>query len=116
MRNALHVPSKSCNLIPPFIMREAGLVVNDVPLIHTDIKDLMDETHCIVSTKKAAGTNLNIPMKLGGIFLYFDTQKLTEEEIESCKYIETVRLSLGGASWDPYDTCYSNQEESIIDF
>jgi hypothetical protein len=31
VRNALHVPSMQHNLIPPFIMREAGLVVNDVP-------------------------------------------------------------------------------------
>ncbi len=105
IRNALHVPSMSHNLIPPFIMREVGLVVNDVPQIHTDIEDLMDETHCIVSTKKATGTNLKIPMKLDGIFLYFDTWTLTEEDIESCEYIETVGLSPGGASWDPYDTC-----------
>ena len=28
MRNALYVPSMPHNLIPPFIMREAGIVVN----------------------------------------------------------------------------------------
>ena len=33
-KNALHVPSMSHNLIPPFILREAGVVVNDVPKIH----------------------------------------------------------------------------------
>ena len=32
--NALSVPSMSHNLIPPFILREAGLVVRDVPKIH----------------------------------------------------------------------------------
>ena len=33
LRNALHVPSMQNNLIPPFMMREAGLQVNDVPKI-----------------------------------------------------------------------------------
>ena len=32
--NALYVPSMNHNLIPPFIMREAGIIVNDVPKIH----------------------------------------------------------------------------------
>ena len=35
VKNALHVPSMEHNLVPPFILREAGLVVNDVPKIHT---------------------------------------------------------------------------------
>ena len=34
MRNALYVESMDHHLIPPFIMREAGLVVNDVAKIH----------------------------------------------------------------------------------
>ena len=34
IRNALHVPSMKNNLIPPFIMREAGIAVNDTPKIH----------------------------------------------------------------------------------
>ena len=32
--NALHVPAMINNLIPPFVMREAGLEVNDKPMIH----------------------------------------------------------------------------------
>ena len=31
IRNALHVPTMDNHLIPPFIMRKAGIVVNDVP-------------------------------------------------------------------------------------
>lgn len=33
IRNAIYVPSMSNNLIPPFIMRECGITVNDVPKI-----------------------------------------------------------------------------------
>jgi len=35
-RNVLHVPTMSHNLIHPFILREAGVLVNDVPKIHLD--------------------------------------------------------------------------------
>ena len=31
IKNALYVPSMNHNLIPPFILREAGLIMNDVP-------------------------------------------------------------------------------------
>lgn len=31
VKNVLYVPSMEHNLIPPFVMREAGIIVNDVP-------------------------------------------------------------------------------------
>ena len=34
VRNALHINSMNHHLIPPFIMREAGLKVNDIPKMH----------------------------------------------------------------------------------
>mmetsp|Transcript_2675 Transcript_2675/g.3992 ORF Transcript_2675/g.3992 Transcript_2675/m.3992 type:complete len:126 (-) Transcript_2675:759-1136(-) len=34
LRNCLHVPSMNYNLTPPLIMREAGIIVNDVPNIN----------------------------------------------------------------------------------
>ena len=30
-RNALHVPSMQHHLVPPFVLREAGLIVNKTP-------------------------------------------------------------------------------------
>ena len=77
VRNALHVESMPHNLIPPFIMREAGLTVNDVPRIHTRPGELSNETHCIVVKASSNGGDLKIPMKLDGIFSYFPTRKLT---------------------------------------
>ena len=113
VRNALHVETMSHNLIPPFIMREAGLIVNDVPRIHTKSEELTDETHCIVSKGEV---EMKIPMKLDGIFSYFPTRKLTHEEVEACEYIETVGLTPNGTDWDPYDSSYADQEESMVDF
>ena len=49
-------------LIPPFVMREAVLKVNDVPKIHIERQNLTNESHCIVSTADGNGTNLRIPM------------------------------------------------------
>ena len=93
VRNALHVPSMEHNLIPPFIMREAGLIVNDTPKIHTKREDLSRETHCIVATKSDNGVELRIPMKLDGIFSYFVTRALTQDEVDDCESIETVHLT-----------------------
>ena len=45
VRNALHVPSMDHNLIPPFIMRAGGVVVNDVPKIQC--KDPAVDDHFI---------------------------------------------------------------------
>ena len=105
VKNALHVPSTSHNLVPPFILREAGLNVNYVPKIHTRQKDLTNETHFIVSKDDSDdnGTGMRIRMKLDGIFSYFPTRKLTMNELENCEYIETVHLSPDAAQWDPYN-------------
>ena len=42
--NALHVPSMKNNLIPPFVMREAGIRVNDTPKIQTSDPTEEDQT------------------------------------------------------------------------
>ena len=49
VRNALYVPTMEHNLIPPFILREGGMIVNDVPRIHCH--DMIDrDSHCILSS------------------------------------------------------------------
>ena len=45
IRNALHIETMQHNLIPPFIMREGGVQVNDIPKIHCTDPDIDD--HCI---------------------------------------------------------------------
>ena len=105
IKNALYIASMNHNLVPPLIMREAGLIVNDVPRINTSQEDLTNQTHCIVSMVDGDdnGTNLNIRMKLDGIFSYFPTRKLTMDKLEECEYMETVYLSPDAAQWNPYD-------------
>ena len=62
IRNALYVPSMTNNLIPPFILREAGIEVNDVPKIH--MADPDETAHSLFFTE----TNFRIPLSLWGIF------------------------------------------------
>ena len=75
VRNALHVPAMEQNLIPPFVMREAGIVVNDTPKIH--MKNPTIEDHSIYF----ADSNFRIPMALWGTFSYFPTRLPTNDEL-----------------------------------
>ena len=46
VRSALHVPSMCNNLLPPFMLREAGITVNDKAKIH--MMNPMAEDHIII--------------------------------------------------------------------
>jgi hypothetical protein len=60
LRNALHVPSMRHNLLPPFILRQAGLNVKEVPKIHVDEPTTAD--HSITFPE----TGFQIPLSLWG--------------------------------------------------
>jgi len=75
-RNALHVPSMDNNLIPPFIMREAGITVNDIPKIHANDPESKDHSIAFPDT------DLRIPLQLWGIFSFFHSRIPTSDEIK----------------------------------
>ena len=56
IRNALHVPSMRHNLMPPFIMREAGIQVREITKIHTE--DVTADDHAVVFRE----TGFRIPL------------------------------------------------------
>ena len=97
-------------------MREAGLKVNDFPKIYIKRQNLTNESHCTVSTADGNGTELWIPMQLDGIFSYFTTRNITQEEIKNREYINTVYLTPDAAEWDPYDEGYPERENAFFDF
>ena len=72
VRNALHVPSMDHNLIPPFIMRAGGVIVNDIPKIHCECPEVDD--HFISFDH----SDLRILLQLNGVFSYFHTRVPTE--------------------------------------
>ena len=88
IRNALYVKDMSNNLLPPFLLREAQIEVNECPKIHAISVD--ENVHSIFFPL----TELRIPLKLHGIFSFF--------------YHRTP-------VWNPHSTHNAHDEEAFID-
>ena len=93
VRNALYVPTMDNNLIPPFILREAGIRIKDVPKIHVHEPDESD--HAITFEDEG----LRIPLHLNGIFSYFHSRAPTPDEIA---YADPILLTPNSDNWDPH--------------
>jgi hypothetical protein len=65
--SALHVPSMEHNLITPFMMREAGIQVNDT--LKIQVESPSESDHAITFQE----TDLRIPLSLYGVFSFFPT-------------------------------------------
>ena len=96
VRNALYVESMEENLVPPFILREAGLIVNECPKQHRPFGEATEDDHTIQHRE----SGLKIAMKIRSTFSYFDTRKPTEDDFEEGV---AVLFSPESAEWDPYD-------------
>ena len=106
IRNAIYVPSMKNNLIPPFIMREAGIRVNDVPKIQ--MKEPTIDDHAIIFEE----TEFRIPLSLWGVFSYFPTSKPTVQDHDT---IDEVYL-LTPAKWNPHTDVYEKNEGAMLDW
>jgi hypothetical protein len=106
IRNALHVPSMKNNLLPPFVMREAGIQVHDTPKIQMDEPNVEHHSICFPET------GFRIPLSLWGMFSYFPTSKptaLTMKETEDIYLLTTSR-------WNPHDDSYATNEDNMLDW
>ena len=106
LRNALYVLSMDNNLIPPFMLREMGVTVNDVPKIHK-VDPTVDD-HAITFME----TGFRIPLSLWGIFSYCPTSKPTHDDLLN----QTEVYILSPATWNPHSDAYSTNEESMLDW
>ncbi len=107
VRNALYINSMEINLMPPFIMREAGLQVNDTPKIHVDDPD--EHHHAIRFPDDA----LTIPLRLNGTFSFFHTRAPTFDEV---KFKEPIFLTPDSDNWNPYSDHFCENEDSMLDW
>ena len=106
LQNALYVPTMENNLIPPFMLREMGVTMNDVPKIHKE--DPTVDDHAITFMEMGFW----IPLSLWGIFSYFPTSKPTHDDL-----INTTEVYiLSPATWNPHSDAYSVNEESMLDW
>ena len=106
LHNALYVPSMDSNLIPPFMLREMGVTVNDVSKIHKE--DPTVDDHAITFVE----TGFRIPLSLWGIFSYFPTSKPTHDDLLDPNEV----YILSPATWNPHSDAYSTNEESMLDW
>ena len=109
VRNDLCVPTMDINLIPPFILREAGLVLNDTPKIHCD--DPSVEDNSLFDEE----IGLRKPFTLNETFSMFASHYLTEDEIENAGDYTTIFLTPNSDMWDPYNESYKLNEELFLD-
>jgi hypothetical protein len=94
------------NLLPPFVLREAGVRVYDTPKIQVDEPTVEDHSICFPET------GFRIPLSLWGMFSYFPT---TEPTAELMKETEEVYL-LTPSRWDPHCDAYAANEENMLDW
>jgi hypothetical protein len=106
IRNALHVPSMQNNLLPPFVLREAGIRVQDTPKIQTI--EPTEEDHSIYFPE----TGFRIPMSLWGMFSYFVTSKTTALQMME---LENIYL-LTPSNMNPHCDSYATNEENMLDW
>ena len=113
IQNALQVPSMSNNLIPLFIMRKNGIMVNECAKIHCE--DPTREDHAIIFK----GYDLCIPLWLHGVFSYFVTRKPDIEsvvDVDEPSIYATEIYTLTPTKWNPHTDAYTLNEESIVDW
>ena len=106
VQNALYVLSMDHNLIPPFMLREMGVTVNDVTKFHKE--DPSVEDHAITFVE----TGFRAQLSLWGIFSYFPTSKPTHDDLLNPNKV----YILSPATWNPHSDAYSANEESMLDW
>lgn len=103
--NALYVKSMENNLLPPFIMREKGLLVNDRPKIQSNNPTVDD--HAILFED-----GFRVPLLLHGTFSYFPSTKPTAAQLDSSDEIYLLTPEV----FNPHDLAYSQNERAMLDW
>ena len=106
IRRGLYIPSMTHNLLPPFMLREAGITINEVPKIH--VTSPTEEHHAITFQE----TNFRIPLSLHGTFSYFPSSQPSIQELEEPEDIYVLTPTI----WNPHSDAYVIIEESMLDW
>ena len=106
IQNALYVPSMDYNLLPPFMLREAGVIVRDTPKIQ--LEDPSDNDHALTFPE----TGFRIPLSLWGVFSYFPTTKPTMDDLVEPDDVYVLTPT----RWNPHTDAYAKNEEATMDW
>ena len=107
--DGLSSPGNENNLVPPFLMSEAGLDVNPKSKILR--KSPTVEDHSIYDDE----TGLWIPLSLNGICSSFITWSLTADEMSRPDDYEMVFLTPESPHCNPYDESYALNKAAHLD-
>eukprot|EP00957_Ditylum_brightwellii_P181752 13845823-Ditylum_brightwellii.AAC.1 len=94
------------NLIPPFMLREAGTIVNDTPTTHKENPTVDD--HVIT----LPNSGLRIPMGFLAVFSCFSISKPSIEEVDTSVNVYTLTPN----RWNPHVKQYTNCEQNLINW
>jgi hypothetical protein len=109
MQNSLLIPSMDHNLIPPFLLQEAGLTLDEMPKHQMESPTI--DNHVIVDEE----SGMRVHLQLNGIFSFSPTRNLIPYKVEHWNTYPIVFLTPDGDSWDPNSTHYVEQEASMLD-
>ena len=104
-KNVLYIESMDDNLIPPFILRETGITVNNTAKIHCG-GTVTEEDHTI----RERDTGLFITLQLRSIFSYFLSRKPSDDDLVDGVM---VIMTPDGPTWDAYDQTFADNERSL---
>ena len=105
--NDLHMKLMEVNLIPPFMLRLAGLDVNECPKLLTN-KTIL-EHHSVFFPKD----DIRLTFKIEGIVSYLPTRPPDISEMSNCKHLV---LTPESQSWDPHTFIYWDQDNSMLKY
>lgn len=109
LRNVLLIPSMDHNLLPPFLIREASLYLDETPKFQSNDASL--DNHCIYDEV----TGLRIHLQLNGTFSYFATRALNDDEIADWENYPVIHLTPDSNSWDPHSLQFADAEAAMMD-
>ena len=93
--------------MPPFILIEAGIEVNDTPKIQVKYPTIHDHSIYFPSS------DVIITLSLNGILSYFPCRTPTIIDLDES---DVLAITPDGHSWDPHCSAYADNEENMMNW
>jgi len=107
IRNALHVKSMKNHLIPPFVMRLAGVEVDECPKFLARSPSLNNHSLFFSSD------DIRIPLALYGKTPYVLVRTPSSFDSET---LPTLDLTPATPLWDPHNPIFQEQEDAMVSY
>ena len=109
IHNALHINEMEVNLIPPIMMRLAGIEVNECPKFLSGNPSEADHSAYFKEH------DIRIPFSLEGIISYIPTRIPTQKEMKDHEG-RYLPITPNTPEWNPHTDLYKDQEYAMTDY